>query len=79
MGTQHLISYYLPADVAAGRLRAPSSLPELASLEIAEGLLERGNFRWVGRLLLLFPHTPPILPFALSLSSSSSSSRFLPL
>ncbi|KAJ7719429.1 Gti1/Pac2 family-domain-containing protein [Mycena maculata] len=44
-GTQHLISYYSPADVAAGRLRPPSSLPELASLAIAESLLERANFR----------------------------------
>ncbi|KAJ7610379.1 Gti1/Pac2 family-domain-containing protein [Roridomyces roridus] len=44
-GTQHLVSYYSPADVTAGRLRAPSSLPELATLEIAEGLLDRDNFR----------------------------------
>ncbi|KAJ6521667.1 Gti1/Pac2 family-domain-containing protein [Mycena vulgaris] len=32
---QHLISYYKIADVESGRLRAPSSLPELASLDIA--------------------------------------------
>ncbi|KAJ7280727.1 Gti1/Pac2 family-domain-containing protein [Mycena rebaudengoi] len=43
--TQHLISYYKIADVESGRLRAPSSLPELASLDIAPALLERGNFR----------------------------------
>ncbi|KAJ7631825.1 Gti1/Pac2 family-domain-containing protein, partial [Mycena rosella] len=43
--THHLISYYKIADVESGRLRAPSSLPELASLDIAPSLLARGNFR----------------------------------
>ncbi|KAJ6589430.1 Gti1/Pac2 family-domain-containing protein [Mycena capillaripes] len=42
---QHLISYYKVSDVESGRLRAPSSLPELATLEISPTLLERGNFR----------------------------------
>ncbi|KAJ7640997.1 hypothetical protein FB45DRAFT_738658 [Roridomyces roridus] len=44
-GTQHLVSYYSLADVTADRLRAASSLPELATLEIAEGLLDRDNPR----------------------------------
>ncbi|KAJ7280786.1 hypothetical protein C8J57DRAFT_1057545, partial [Mycena rebaudengoi] len=44
--TQHLIiSYHKIADIESGRLRAPSSRPELASLDIARTLLERGNFR----------------------------------
>jgi hypothetical protein len=43
--TQHLISYYKIANVESGRLRAPSSLPELASLGIAPALLEMANFR----------------------------------
>ncbi|KAJ7364652.1 Gti1/Pac2 family-domain-containing protein [Mycena albidolilacea] len=42
---QHLISYYKVSDVESGRLRAPSSLPELASLDISPTLLDRGNFR----------------------------------
>ncbi|KAJ7073506.1 Gti1/Pac2 family-domain-containing protein [Mycena belliarum] len=42
---QHLISYYKITDVTSGRLRAPSSLPELASLDIAAPLLAPGNFR----------------------------------
>ncbi|KAJ7078118.1 Gti1/Pac2 family-domain-containing protein [Mycena belliarum] len=42
---QHLISYYKITDVASGRLRAPSSLPELASLDIAAQLLAPKNFR----------------------------------
>ncbi|KAF8142856.1 Gti1/Pac2 family-domain-containing protein [Mycena galopus ATCC 62051] len=42
---QHLISYYKVSDVEAGRLRAPSTLPELASLDISPTLLDRGNFR----------------------------------
>ncbi|KAF8179993.1 hypothetical protein K438DRAFT_1976958 [Mycena galopus ATCC 62051] len=33
------------SDVEAGRLRAPSTLPELASLDISPALLDRGNFR----------------------------------
>ncbi|KAJ7238255.1 Gti1/Pac2 family-domain-containing protein, partial [Mycena haematopus] len=42
---QHLISYYKVSDVESGRLRAPSTLPELASLDISPTLLEHGNFR----------------------------------
>ncbi|KAJ6629839.1 Gti1/Pac2 family-domain-containing protein [Mycena sp. CBHHK59/15] len=42
---QHLISYYKIADVESGRLRAPSSLPELASLDIAPALLDKAHFR----------------------------------
>lgn len=44
-GSLHLICYYSIEDVVAGRLRAPSSLMELASLEISPSLLDRKNFR----------------------------------
>jgi hypothetical protein len=42
---QHLISYYKPADVESGRLRTPSSVPELAALEIAAEYLDKTHFR----------------------------------
>ncbi|KAI9478858.1 MAG: Gti1/Pac2 family-domain-containing protein [Benjaminiella poitrasii] len=42
---QHLISYYLPSDIIANKLRTPSSVPELASLEISPDLLVKQNFR----------------------------------
>lgn len=43
--SQHLISYYRVADVENGRLRSPSSLPELATLEISPEYLEKTHFR----------------------------------
>ncbi|KAI9496314.1 Gti1/Pac2 family-domain-containing protein [Zychaea mexicana] len=42
---QHLISYYHPNDVLQGNLRSPTSVPELASLEISPELLVKQNFR----------------------------------
>ncbi|TFK22853.1 hypothetical protein FA15DRAFT_621866, partial [Coprinopsis marcescibilis] len=42
---QHLISYYKIEDVENGRLRTPSSLPELASLEISPEYLDKTHFR----------------------------------
>lgn len=42
---QHLISYYLPNDIISSKLRTPSSVPELASLEISPDLLIKQNFR----------------------------------
>ncbi|KAF9448415.1 hypothetical protein P691DRAFT_800858 [Macrolepiota fuliginosa MF-IS2] len=42
---QHLISYYKIEDVESGRLRSPSSLPELASLEISPEYLDKTHFR----------------------------------
>ncbi|KAI8148446.1 Gti1/Pac2 family-domain-containing protein [Fennellomyces sp. T-0311] len=42
---QHLISYYHPDDVLQGTLRSPTSVPELASLEISPELLVKQNFR----------------------------------
>lgn len=42
---QHLISYYLPNDIIENKLRTPSSVPELASLEISPDLLVKQNFR----------------------------------
>ncbi|KAL1921083.1 uncharacterized protein VTP21DRAFT_11718 [Calcarisporiella thermophila] len=43
--SQHLISYYAIEEVKMGRLRRPSSVPELASLEISPVLLLKQNFR----------------------------------
>lgn len=43
--SQHLVSYYNPQDVLENKLRTPSSVPELASLEISPELLARQNFR----------------------------------
>ncbi|KAG8962504.1 hypothetical protein FRC03_004189 [Tulasnella sp. 419] len=43
--THHLVSYYKVSDVEAGRLRTPSSLPELAALDISPDFLERTHFR----------------------------------
>ncbi|KAL0574000.1 Global transcription regulator sge1 [Marasmius crinis-equi] len=42
---QHLISYYRVEDVENGRLRSPSSLPELASLSISPEYLDKTHFR----------------------------------
>ncbi len=42
---QHLISYYKPSDVTNGRLRSPSTLPELASLDISPEYLDKTHFR----------------------------------
>ncbi|GLB42881.1 putative gti1/Pac2 family protein [Lyophyllum shimeji] len=42
---QHLISYYKIEDVTSGRLRSPSSLPELASLDISPEYLDKTHFR----------------------------------
>ncbi|KAK2464993.1 hypothetical protein APHAL10511_003069 [Amanita phalloides] len=42
---QHLISYYKVEDVESGRLRSPSSLPELASLDISPEYLDKTHFR----------------------------------
>ena len=43
--SQHLISYYRVEDVENGRLRSPSSLPELATLEISPEYLDKTHFR----------------------------------
>ncbi|KAJ6479611.1 Gti1/Pac2 family-domain-containing protein [Mycena sanguinolenta] len=51
---QHLVSYYKVSDVESGRLRSPSTLPELASLDISPSLLERGNFRCPPKLEVRF-------------------------
>ncbi|KAF9039191.1 Gti1/Pac2 family-domain-containing protein, partial [Panaeolus papilionaceus] len=42
---QHLISYYKVEDVESGRLRSPSSLPELSSLDISPEYLDKTHFR----------------------------------
>lgn len=41
----HMVSYYQPEDIITRRLRTPSTIPELANLEIAAELLCRQNFR----------------------------------
>ncbi|KAI8384839.1 Gti1/Pac2 family-domain-containing protein [Radiomyces spectabilis] len=43
--SQHLVSYYHPQDVMNSKLRTPSSVPELACLEISAELLSKQNFR----------------------------------
>ncbi|KAF9135652.1 hypothetical protein BGW39_001532 [Mortierella sp. 14UC] len=43
--SQHMISYYSKEDVLTGKLRTPSSVPELASLEISPEFLMKQNFR----------------------------------
>lgn len=43
--SQHLISYYKVEDVEQGRLRCPTSYPELASLEISPEYLDKTHFR----------------------------------
>jgi hypothetical protein len=43
---QHMISYYTVEDVLAGKLRQPSTIPELASLEISPDYLHKQNFRF---------------------------------
>jgi len=43
---QHMISYYSVEDVINGKLRAPSTVPELASLEISPEYLHKQNFRF---------------------------------
>lgn len=43
--SQHLISYYKVEDVEQGRLRTPSSLPEIASLDISPEYLDKTHFR----------------------------------
>lgn len=42
---QHIISYYSKEDVLSNRLITPSSIVELASLEVSPGLRLRQNFR----------------------------------
>ncbi|TCD64795.1 hypothetical protein EIP91_003606 [Steccherinum ochraceum] len=42
---QHLISYYKIEDVEQGRLRSPSTLPELAALDISPEYLDKTHFR----------------------------------
>ncbi|CAO0789817.1 unnamed protein product [Mucor circinelloides] len=42
---QHIISYYTKEDVMSSKLRTPSSLVELSSLEVSPGLHLRQNFR----------------------------------
>lgn len=42
---QHIISYYSKEDVLSKKLRTPSSLVELSSLEVSPGLRLRQNFR----------------------------------
>nr|KIR83692.1 cAMP-independent regulatory protein [Cryptococcus tetragattii IND107] len=43
---QHVVSYYAIDDVISGKLRTPSSIPELASLEISPEYLHKQNFRF---------------------------------
>ncbi|WRT63484.1 uncharacterized protein IL334_000389 [Kwoniella shivajii] len=51
---QHMVSYYTVQDVMTGKLRSPSQIPELSSLEISQEYLSKQNFR--------FPPACDILP-----------------
>ncbi|KAI8095988.1 Gti1/Pac2 family-domain-containing protein [Thamnidium elegans] len=42
---QHIISYYSKEDVLSNRLKTPSNIVELSSLEVSPGLCLRQNFR----------------------------------
>ncbi|KAF9106103.1 hypothetical protein BGX27_009319 [Mortierella sp. AM989] len=42
---QHMISYYTKEDVLSGALCTPSTVPELACLEISQEFLIKQNFR----------------------------------
>jgi hypothetical protein len=55
--SQHLISYYDPRDVLQQKLRTPSSVPELATLEISPELLVKQNFRIPPMVEPTFDHT----------------------
>ncbi|KAG2184040.1 hypothetical protein INT44_009051 [Umbelopsis vinacea] len=67
--SQHLISYYYPEEVKNGQLRSPSSVPELAELEISSDLLQEENFRVPPMVepsvdqhhLAMMPSTPPYM------------------
>ncbi|OCF33175.1 hypothetical protein I317_02362 [Kwoniella heveanensis CBS 569] len=43
---QHMVSYYTVEDVLAGKLRSPSTIPELQALEISPEYLSKQNFRF---------------------------------
>ncbi|KAI8365199.1 Gti1/Pac2 family-domain-containing protein [Radiomyces spectabilis] len=58
---QHLISYYHPQDILQNRLRTPSSVPELASLEISPELLVKQNFRIPPMVEPTFEQSKPTL------------------
>ncbi|KAI8875064.1 hypothetical protein K501DRAFT_203395 [Backusella circina FSU 941] len=55
---QHLISYYDPQEVMDAKLRTPSLMPELASLEISPELLARHHFRVPPMVEPLDPNDP---------------------
>lgn len=56
--TQHLISYYKVEDVEEGRLRSPSSLPEIASLDISPEYLDKQHFRIAPKIEMCFDGKP---------------------
>ena len=56
--TQHLISYYKVEDVEEGRLRSPSSLPEIASLDISPEYLDKQHFRIAPKIEICFDGKP---------------------
>ncbi|CAO3615902.1 unnamed protein product [Cunninghamella echinulata] len=72
--TQHLISYYDPRDVRQHKLRTPSSVPELASLEISPELLVKQNFRIPPMVEPTFDHTDGLSNGPLSPPDSLSGS-----
>ncbi|KAI0033596.1 Gti1/Pac2 family-domain-containing protein, partial [Vararia minispora EC-137] len=55
---QHLISYYKVEDIEEGRLRPPSSYPELAALDISPDFLDKTHFRLPPRVEIGFDGVP---------------------
>ena len=56
--TQHLISYYKVEDIEEGRLRSPSSLPEIASLDISPEYLDKRHLRITPKIEICFDDKP---------------------
>ncbi|KAL7419986.1 Global transcription regulator sge1 [Cryptotrichosporon argae] len=85
---QHLVSYYTVDDAAAGRLRSPSTIPELASLEISQDYLQRSNFRFPPQTetgpdgLIRYRGEPeeqsPTVPFASSYEAAAVAAQQIP-
>ncbi|KAG0363482.1 Gti1/Pac2 family-domain-containing protein [Gamsiella multidivaricata] len=59
--SQHMISYYSKEDVLAGKLRTPSSVPELAGLEISPEFMMKQNFRIPPTVERPYDHLPDSL------------------
>ncbi|ORZ20465.1 Gti1/Pac2 family-domain-containing protein, partial [Absidia repens] len=77
--SQHLISYYDPRDVLQQKLRTPSSVPELATLEISPELLVKQNFRIPPMVEPTFDRTDGGLSTTMSNDHGNSNNGVSPL